>query len=471
MDLLGLRTLPFLSRRNYYFEFKHLLFWSVPIGLVEGQFASVVVSKTFHGSERLIAIASATPLASLLFSLVWGMLCVGRPKVRLALLFAAGTALCTGVVGLIPNSPVGAVWFLFQMAAAQILIAGVITVRSALWKSNYPQSDRGRIVARLQSVRFLISVGTVLVAAALCDRDPTAYRYVFPAAALIGVIGICLLPNIHVRGERRELRHDGAACADDYPRKGQAEPFSLTALMSPGNVFGQMFRVLRDDRRFAWYCAAQFLMGASNFMIIPVLVAVVTREMQLGSTWGFWISTGLIVALPRLTMLGTLRRWGGLLDRLGVVRLRVLSTACWLVAMGLGTVATYVVVVSKDTRPPHLFLAVVLFAARGVLAGFSQGGGTLAWNVGHLHFARKDLAEIYMGTHVSLTGLRGLLAPLAGMWLWARIGWLVWLVAMGSTALSLVAYLVMARNEKRNSRARRRSPRSQGNPGPRPERP
>ncbi|MCH8241528.1 MAG: hypothetical protein IH897_02830, partial [Planctomycetes bacterium] len=56
MDLLDVRSLPFLTRRNYVQEFKQIIPWSVLAGLIEGQFASVIVSKTFHGSELMIAI-------------------------------------------------------------------------------------------------------------------------------------------------------------------------------------------------------------------------------------------------------------------------------------------------------------------------------------------------------------------------------------------------------------------------------
>ena len=189
MDLLGVRNVPFMARRNYYCEFRQLIPWSVLAGLVEGQFASVVVSKTFNGSALLIAVASATPMAAFLFSLVWGMLCVGRPKIRLAMIFGAGAALCAGTTAAIPATPYGAIWFIAQMAAAQILLAGVVTVRSAFWKSNFPHSARGQITARLQVVRFIVSILVVLVAAVLCDRDPASYRYLFPGAALWRVLG------------------------------------------------------------------------------------------------------------------------------------------------------------------------------------------------------------------------------------------------------------------------------------------
>ena len=205
MDPLGIRNLPFLSRRNFLSEFRQLLPWSVLAGLVEGNFGGVVVSKTFEGSELLIAIATATPVAALIFSLPWGMLCIGRPKIRLGVTFAAGAALCAGLAGAIPRSPNGAIWFIVQMAAAQILLAGMITVRSALWKSNYPQFVRGRITSKLQMVRFVVTVVTVMAASALCDRNPDSYRFIYPLAGVCGLIGAFLLRKIHIHSIHKTL--------------------------------------------------------------------------------------------------------------------------------------------------------------------------------------------------------------------------------------------------------------------------
>ncbi len=455
MDLLGVRTLPFLTRRNYYYEFIQLIPWSILAGLVEGQFASVVVSKTFAGSALLIAIASATPMAAFLFSVVWGMLCVGRRKIRLAILFASGATLCAGTVGAIPTSPAGAIWFIIQMAAAQILLAGVVTVRSAFWKSNFPRTTRGQITARLQAARFVVSVLTVLVAAAICDRDPSSYRYLYPCAAGSGVLGIWLFRRIHIRGERSELRRHARPRENDGFSRELVEPFNVTALLSPGRVLGQMYRVLRNDRRFLQYCCAQLLIGIANLMTISIIVLVVTRDLQLGDTSEFWISLVLIQALPRLVMLGSLRRWGRLFDRLGVVRFRVLNVCCWNMSLVFGMVATLVTVTTDYFGPVEFLVAVAFFALRGIMQGLGYGGGALAWNLGHLHFARPEEAEIYMGIHVSLTGLRGLIAPLTGMWLWQTfqgIGWPVWLIWALAIALSLGSlsvFYTMARKEKR----------------------
>ena len=47
--------------------------------------------------------------------------------------------------------------------------------------------------------------------------------------------------------------------------------------------------------------------------------------------------------------------------------------------------------------------------------GLSMAGANLGWNLGHNDFASLGRAQHYMGVHVTLTGVRGLIAPSVGM--------------------------------------------------------
>lgn len=436
-----------MARRNYLLEMRHLLPWSILVGLVEGQFASIVVAKTFAGSKLLITIASTTPTAAYLFSLFWGMLCVGRPKLRLLMILGAGVALVAGAAGAIPPTPAGAVWFIVQMAGAQALQAGVVTVRSALWRSNYPKQARGLITGRLEALRFVLALVTVLAAAYLCDRDPFSYRFLYPLAGTLGVIGIALVAPMRVRGERRELRRFDSVGGDATADDAHMEPFSVTALLTPGHSFRRMVDVLQRDRRFARYCVAQSFTGVANLMTVPVVVAVVAQNLDFGDTWGFWISTALIQAIPHLCRVGSIGRSARYFDRVGVLKLRVFNVACWCASLAFGLLATVAAVESTWLGASYLTVSVTFFAARGVLAGIAFGGGAIAWNIGHLHFAKSTDAEVYMGIHVFLTGVRGLFAPALGMWLFAQTSWFVWVFAIVSAVCSLTLYAKLASEE------------------------
>jgi hypothetical protein len=136
-----------------------------------------------------------------------------------------------------------------------------------------------------------------------------------------------------------------------------------------------------------------------------------------------------------------------------VVRPRVLIGVFWVIAMVFGTLGGLAVAKQAHIGPMVLPIAVGLFALYAMFAGTGQGGGTLAWNIGHLHFARTHEAEVYMGVHVSLTGLRGMFAPLLGTILWTRISWWTWLVALGLAAWSLMSYMRLWRAERKRQRS------------------
>ena len=45
-----------------------------------------------------------------------------------------------------------------------------------------------------------------------------------------------------------------------------------------------------------------------------------------------------------------------------------------------------------------------------VVLGLARGGGMIAWQLGHNDFADQERVGVYMGIHVTLTGLRGVFA-------------------------------------------------------------
>ena len=72
------------------------------------------------------------------------------------------------------------------------------------------------------------------------------------------------------------------------------------------------------------------------------------------------------------------------------------------------------VVIQIGGHDALLIAAPILIIGR-ILNGLGRGGGAIAWTLGHLHFAPAHQTELYMGIHVGLTGVRGLLMPMIGV--------------------------------------------------------
>lgn len=444
MDLFGARQVPYIARRNYHYESRHLLGWGMLVGLLEGNFASVIVAKTFAGSHALIAIASTTPVAAHIASLLWGMLSVGRPKIRLLTICAAAAALTTGAVAALPPTQLGGWFFVLQMAAAQFFLTGVVTLRSALWKSNYPAASRARITARLQQVRLIVRMLAVAAVAASFDRNPESFRWIYPVVALIGLASTLVLRRMRIRGEKREL---GIRAENGAARMALVEPFSLTAILSPGHVLSNAVRIVREDTRFRRYLVAQMFGGCANLLIRAVVVTVITVNLLTNVQSAYWISTILLDALTTLLTVGSMGRFAVYFDNVGVVRFRIMHGTLWTITLTFGLAGTLVVVFGDRIGPSHLPLGVVVFALFAAARGLCMGAGNLAWNLGHLHFAKPQDAEVYMGIHVSLTGLRGIILPGVGMLIWQLAGWMVWVIAILFSLVALSFFVWIDRDE------------------------
>jgi MFS family permease len=80
------------------------------------------------------------------------------------------------------------------------------------------------------------------------------------------------------------------------------------------------------------------------------------------------------------------------------------------VAQGFVSVTSHLVLLAGAVTGQLWVLAVGQF-----VVGVSNAAGNLAWNLGHNDFAPPEKAASYMAVHVMLTGLRGFIAPFAGV--------------------------------------------------------
>jgi len=71
-----------------------------------------------------------------------------------------------------------------------------------------------------------------------------------------------------------------------------------------------------------------------------------------------------------------------------------------------------------------------LFYVSGAMLGVGFAGGSIAWNIGHQDFASPERDALYMSVHVTLNGIRGVIAPFAAVALYK------WLNASGVSHLT-----------------------------------
>jgi MFS family permease len=383
--------MPLLSRAHYRREMIAWLFLPVMLGAVEGGVIGVLAKNLFAGTVEAhqlnlaVAVLMGAPAFANVTSFLWAALSHGRHKIRFLVALQVTTAVLIGLIALAPRDGTGLAVMTGGVVGARMCWSGVVTIRSTVWRQNYPRASRATVAGKLATVQsIMLSVVGLAVGAAM-QMDQGAFRVIFPVAAAVGLLGTWFYSGLRMRGHRALVR---AERRDD--RAG-------AALISPLVIWD----VLRGDRGFRRYMGCMFLFGTGNLMTAAPLVIMLRDRFAFAEFRSVLIAS----AIPTLLMPLSIPVWSHLLDRVHIVRFRAVHSWAMIssiVCLLIGAVAL---------QPALLYTA-------AALKGVAFGGGVLGWNLGHHDFAPSHQAARYMGVHVTLTGLRGLVAPVAGVGLY-----------------------------------------------------
>ena len=385
MSWFNLKLEP-LARKSFRWEKLTECAFPTTLVLLEGGVVGVIAAKIYQVSPLTLAIISAAPMFANLSSFAWNRVASGRPKVGLACLLQVGILLCVLAVAIAPINDTGAVVLVASMIISRILVAGLVTIRSVIWSLNYARSKRAQATGQLQMIASLVTVIIASAVGPFLDRYPDGMPWLYAMGVLAGLIGIAFFRRVKVIGEAEHLQKESEASS----QRRQSVSFVT---------------ILRNDRRFAKYQMSMFAAGFGNMLIEAPLIFLITRELEAS----YATSIALTMVIPFTISLVSLPLWARYLDRVHVAQFRARQSLLWVVALIL-------------TMLGAVLGSILWLAISRVVMGIARGGGSLAWQLGHNDFAKPDQLSAYMGIHVTLTGVRGAIAPLLGMLLYSNLG-------------------------------------------------
>ena len=385
MSWFNLKLEP-LARTSFRWEKLTECAFPITLVLLEGGVVGVIAAKFYQVSPLTLAIISAAPMFANLSSFAWNRVASGRPKVSLACLLQVGILLCVLAVAVAPINDTGAVVLVASMIISRILVAGLVTIRSVIWSLNYARSKRAQATGQLQMIASLVTVIIASAVGPFLDRYPDGMPWLYAVGVLAGLIGIAFFRRVTVIGEAEHLQKESEASS----QRRQSVSFVT---------------ILRNDRRFAKYQMSMFAAGFGNMLIEAPLIFLITRELAAS----YATSIALTMVIPFTISLVSLPLWARYLDRVHVAQFRARQSLLWVVALIL-------------TLLGAVLGSILWLAISRVVMGIARGGGSLAWQLGHNDFAKPDQLSAYMGIHVTLTGVRGAIAPLLGMLLYSNLG-------------------------------------------------
>jgi hypothetical protein len=157
-------------------------------------------------------------------------------------------------------------------------------------------------------------------------------------------------------------------------------------------------QLLATDATFRRYMLAMSVFGAGHLMLTPLLVVCLDDVLHVSEL----VQIAITAALPILVIPLAIQPWARFLDRHHVIVYR--SVHAWIAVAG----AVFLVAAVLAGVPALLWPGALLM-------GISLAAGSLGWSLGHNDFAPRGEETRYMALHVTLTGLRGLIAPPAAI--------------------------------------------------------
>lgn len=374
-------------------------------GLVAGTFtlSDVVLRKTFGASAILITLMVMAQPVSQLLAIVWGRLMHGRSKRPFILGFGGVGRMMLLLVAFAST----AVSFAVPIVVSIALAVAIIPALNALYQSNYPNSERGRVFGQVLAMTAVTTIASSMAAGWWMDHDPGAYRIIYPLTGIVGLAGIYLYWRIRPRAT-------AGGPSGSRPDLSASDWFEAVydALRHPFRGAKTIFTTDPDFLRFE---IGYMLYGLGFMMLQPVLPLFLVDEINVqyseAATARGLIYWGVLALVSPL--------FGRLLDRWNAIRLSIFGFA-FLVAVPL------LLAISHSLAGVYLAFAVF---------GFAMSPVNIAWTMGPILFAGRRDAATYMGVHVTMVGIRGLIGNPMG---------LVLFKAFGSRPAFLVASLFFA---------------------------
>lgn len=369
-------ALPAHSRRS--------LAWHVPAVVLDGLTQGiavlylVVARKSLFASDLVVTLLTIGPVGVMLFANVFALRMIGRPK-RPYFVAAA----------LVGRAPLLGVFFVHDAASYTALLlmsffAYLVfkPAENSILQANYERAHRGRIYGWLNAILLVASMVSAFGGGRILDGNPEAFRHLLPASGLVGLLAMGCYALLPVR-------------ALEYEKPLATRPGLFAA-------YRNFFDALWKDRQFGRIELCFLVYGMGIIMLDPLMVIFIVDELRLDYSEAA-TALGLIGQLAVLLLAPAV---GRIFDRASPFKM-----LGWSVLL----LAVFPVALCAARGAGALYFA---YAIRGV----AMSGILMVWNLGPIHFAGERDSSNYMGVHMTLTGVRGLAAPLLGMGMYYLIG-------------------------------------------------
>lgn len=399
-------------------------------GIIMGVLAlnEFVLIKSLSGSNLQIGVLFQLSVILMLFSVIFNEF-LKRTKDKPALIrkVALITRLPLLLLIIFPKSqeaynemPVFQFLFLFIFLFFYLAIPIIMPSINLFLRTQYKGGNFGKLYSYATTLNKIVMLFATFGFGLLLDKDPYAYSYVYPVLAVLGVISVFLLSRIPFEAT-------------------VVEPKSRF-LVSVRRSMVNMWDIISRNKPYRDFEIGFMLYGFAWMTTIAVITIFFDKVLHMNySTVAFYKNAYNILAILILPF------FGRLIGRIDPRKFAVYTFLSLLLFLFFLALTEYFPQYFEFLGIRIYYSLILAYLAHAVFAATMS----LLWFIGSAYFAKSEDAGNYQSVHLTLTGLRGVFAPLIGVIFYELLGF-SWTFGIAIFCLAIAIGLMLLSMKTRN---------------------
>ncbi|MFC2128397.1 MFS transporter [Bacteroidota bacterium] len=411
--------------------FKIHFVYSIIEGIIAGVLAlnEFVLIKSLKGTDYQIGILFQLSVIVLIISIVFNELLKNfKNKKKLLRIIGIITRMPLVLLIFFPkdmailaNSSTYQIFFLAVFLIYFLANPFIFPTINLFLKNSYQHSNFGKLYSWSTTANKVVMLVATLLFGILLDYDNYAYVYVYPSLAVLGIISIFLLSRIKFKSNEDVI-------------KKQSIKYSI---IDSGK---NMLRIIKTNKPYRDFEIGFMLYGFAWMTTVAVITIFFDKVLHLNySSVAFYKNSYNIIAIFLLPVFGKL---------IGKIDPRKFAIYTFLFLL----LHLFFLALTQFFSFNFEFLGIKVYYSL-IVAYISYGlfAATMAllWFIGSAYFCKDKEAAHYQSIHLTLTGVRGLFAPLLGVLFYKLIGFTgAFLIGILFLAIAMfIMYLSMKRDK------------------------
>lgn len=405
-------------------SFRYHLIYSIIDGFILGLFAlnEFILIKSLKGSNYQIAFLFQAMVLVLLFSVIFGeILTRVRKKKKLIRFVGIVTRIPLIFLFFFPDDAMNLnenyyyqITFLVIMMIYHFANPLLFPAINHLLKNSYSHDDFGKLYSYASTVNKIMMMIATFLFGFLLDYNSYAFTYIYPMVAVLGISSIFILSKINYHVVECEIPKNNF-------------------FVAVNNSLKNMILILKSNKPYRDFEISFMFYGFAWMATAAVITIFFEKALQLNySSIAFYknaYNTLAILLLPY---------FGKIIGKIDPRKYAVYTFGFMLLHLFfLGLTEYYDV--HFEVWGLKIYYSLI---ASYIFYGLFAASMALLWYIGSAYFCKDEEVSNYQSIHLTMTGFRGIFAPLVGIFFYELFGF-TGVFLLGILSLTIAIFVML----------------------------